>query len=140
MVFVDVREMAAEVEHLRAELQAVTEALAVERAHRNILQRAVLRLRAIEEGDEQSTDSNLDSNSGSDSGGGRGGANSNSSADVLSLREKRRRDDKVDEGAPDGQDDSLYVFDDEDASRAAFDEFFATPDPHLDKVRGFLLD
>ena len=138
MVFVDVREMAAEVEHLRAELQAVTEALAVERAHRNILQRAVLRLRAIEEGDEQSTDSN--SNPNSDSGKGRGGANSNSSADVLSLREKRRRDDKVDEGAPDGQDDSLYVFDDEDASRAAFDEFFATPDPHLDKVRGFLLD
>lgn len=136
MVFVDVREMAAEVEHLRAELQAVTEALAVERAHRNILQRAVLRLRAIEEGDEQSTDSN----SGSDSGEGRVGANSDSRADVLSLREKRRRDDKVDEGAPDGQDDSLYVFDDEDASRAAFDEFFATPDPHLDKVRGFLLD
>jgi DNA gyrase/topoisomerase IV subunit A len=33
-----------------------------------------------------------------------------------------------------------YVFDDEDAAMTAFDDFFATPDPHLDKVRGFLLD
>lgn len=37
-------------------------------------------------------------------------------------------------------DENMYVFDDEDESRAAFDRFFAAPDPHLDKVRGFLLD
>ena len=42
----------------------------------------------------------------------------------------------------DGVDDrgNVYVFDDEDASRVAFDEFFGAHDPHLDKVRGFLLD
>lgn len=36
--------------------------------------------------------------------------------------------------------DNVYVFDDGDESTAAFDAFFATPDPHLDKVRRFLLD
>lgn len=36
--------------------------------------------------------------------------------------------------------DNVYVFDDEDESRVAFDEFFSAPDPHLEKVRGFLLD
>jgi len=35
---------------------------------------------------------------------------------------------------------NVYVFGDEDESTDAFDRFFATPDPHLDKVRGFLLD
>ena len=39
-----------------------------------------------------------------------------------------------------GQDVDLYVFDEGDESGAAFDEFFAAPDPHLEKVRGFLLD
>jgi hypothetical protein len=34
----------------------------------------------------------------------------------------------------------VYVFADDDESTVAFDRFFATPDPHLDKVRGFLLD
>lgn len=42
---------------------------------------------------------------------------------------------------PDGAGpDNVYVFGDDDASGAAFDKFFATPDPHQDKVRGFLLD
>lgn len=36
--------------------------------------------------------------------------------------------------------DNVYVFDDGDDSTDAFDRFFASPDPHLDKVRGFLLD
>lgn len=39
-----------------------------------------------------------------------------------------------------GDADNIYVFDDEDDARDAFDAFFAAPDPHLDKVRGFLLD
>lgn len=37
-------------------------------------------------------------------------------------------------------DENIYVFDEEDEVGAAFDDFFSTPDPHLDKVRGFLLD
>ncbi len=43
------------------------------------------------------------------------------------------------DGDIDGQ-ENLYVFDDEDESGAAFDAFFGVNDPHLDKVRGFLLD
>lgn len=39
-----------------------------------------------------------------------------------------------------GEADNIYVFDDDDDARDAFDAFFAAPDPHLDKVRGFLLD
>lgn len=39
-----------------------------------------------------------------------------------------------------GELDNIYVFDDDDDARDAFDAFFAAPDPHLDKVRGFLLD
>lgn len=39
-----------------------------------------------------------------------------------------------------GEADNIYVFDDDDETRDAFDAFFAAPDPHLDKVRGFLLD
>ncbi len=37
-------------------------------------------------------------------------------------------------------DRNIYVFEDEDETGLAFDDFFAAPDPHLDKVRGFLLD
>lgn len=33
-----------------------------------------------------------------------------------------------------------YVFEDDDDSVVAFDEYFSTPDPHLEKLRGFLLD
>ncbi len=33
-----------------------------------------------------------------------------------------------------------YVFEDDDAVGAAFDEFFAAPDPDLARIRGFLLD
>ncbi|MEM7272031.1 MAG: hypothetical protein AAF547_03025 [Actinomycetota bacterium] len=43
-------------------------------------------------------------------------------------------------GAERGSDGNIYVFDDQDATGIAFDEFFANPDPDLDKVRGFLLD
>ena len=48
-------------------------------------------------------------------------------------------------GHPDGGGDAgrpgdVYVFDDGDQVADDFDRFFASPDPHLDKVRGFLLD
>lgn len=39
----------------------------------------------------------------------------------------------------DGRSDNVYVFDDGDSVGEAFDEFFAAPDPHLDKIRRFLL-
>lgn len=39
-----------------------------------------------------------------------------------------------------GEANNIYVFDDDDDAREAFDAFFGAPDPHLDKVRGFLLD
>ena len=54
-------------------------------------------------------------------------------------RSKRGRTDTGD-GISIESDENVYVFDDEDETRAAFDDFFSTPDPHLDKVRGFLLD
>lgn len=115
----DVTGLAAEVEQLRAELEAVSEELEIERAHRHILQRAVLRLRSVEE-----------------TGG------SGDDGDVLSLDSDRpdKMPDNMPKNMPENMPENMYVFDDEDASRAAFDEFFATPDPHLDKVRGFLLD
>jgi hypothetical protein len=61
---------------------------------------------------------------------------------VLRLREGQSEvvNDAILEGAVLDEDGNIYVFDDEDASVDAFDEFFAAPDPHLDKVRGFLLD
>jgi hypothetical protein len=48
------------------------------------------------------------------------------------------------EGDPDGDSDNdsdnVYVFAVDDESTDAFDRFFTSPDPHLDKVRRFLLD
>lgn len=51
------------------------------------------------------------------------------------VRKSRRKG-----GRDRGPTGNVYVFDDQDAGRAAFDEFFTSPDPELDKVRGFLLD
>ncbi len=42
--------------------------------------------------------------------------------------------------SPASSDGNVYVFEEQDDFRAAFDEFFTAPDPHLDKVRRFLLD
>ncbi|MEM9653438.1 MAG: hypothetical protein AAGA65_15185 [Actinomycetota bacterium] len=54
-------------------------------------------------------------------------------AERAERAEKRRRTSKR-------STENVYVFDDQDETRVAFDEFFNEPDPHLDKVRGFLLD
>ncbi len=105
-------ELVEEVEQLRSELSAVSEELDIERAHRSVLQRAVMRFRSVE----------------------------NLSVDELSIDGRKVDGLTVEADRPEVIGDNVYVFDDEDASRAAFDEFFAAPDPHLEKVRGFLLD
>ncbi len=47
--------------------------------------------------------------------------------------------DRADAGAELDDSDNVYVFDRNDSVGEAFDAFFAEPDPHLDKVRNFLL-
>ncbi|MGI9598378.1 MAG: hypothetical protein ACR2QK_19595 [Acidimicrobiales bacterium] len=100
----------AEVQQLRGLLRDMSERLDAERAHRTVLQRAV----------------------------------GYATARVRALeRFELGQTVELDPvgGLSDGKGGgNQYVFDDEDESRAAFDEFFAAPDPHLEKVRGFLLD
>lgn len=103
----------AQIEQLRAEVRDLSELLLAERAHRTVLQRAV--------GYATARARALERTEGGDS------------VEVLALG--RPRGNSIDRDSAD-----LYVFDDEDEAGAAFDEFFATPDPHLEKVRGFLLD
>ncbi len=60
-------------------------------------------------------------------------------AEKAKRRKRQRKSDK-NTRIETVSDENVYVFDDEDEVRVAFDDFFSTPDPHLDKVRGFLLD
>lgn len=130
-------DLLAEVEHLRAELEAVSQELEIERAHRNVLHRAVLRLRSIEDDDSSDADNailSLDGGSASYQNSPTDGGSSNTANRTANNTANRTANNTAENAQ------NVYVFDDEDESRDAFDEFFATPDPHLEKVRGFLLD
>lgn len=149
----------AEVARLTAQLEAVSAELADERAYsaslKRVVDRAKTRIKEMEQADRGFSDEDLAGAPGSadptesadtaeaDDGvdlsfgkkgrsRGRGAAKAKAKRRSIKAPKKRRSSNRADE--------NVYVFDDHDETRVAFDEFFTNPDPHLDKVRGFLLD
>lgn len=141
----------SEVVQLSAQLEAVTAALEDERTHsaslKRVVDRAKARIKEMEQLDRRfgqddiagdtadSGDAELEE--GVDLSFGKKGRSKGRTSDKSKRRgakaKKKRRTSKR-------STENVYVFDDHDETRVAFDEFFANPDPHLDKVRGFLLD
>ncbi len=109
-------ELIDEITRLRRELRRTKRKLLAERSKCGALQRKVAsasaKVQAVEEADRVATKNGV---------------------------EIRRRAGKGAEAASETR-DNVYVFEDDDASRSAFDDFFSAPDPHLEKVRQFLLD
>ncbi|MGB5757921.1 MAG: hypothetical protein WBM50_13475 [Acidimicrobiales bacterium] len=117
----------AEIERLRNQVRELSARLEDERTHRRLLERAVgyaaARARALELADPEQAECLL-ALDGPEMALARAAAGPGGIDGIDGIDERG----------------NVYVFDDEDASRVAFDEFFGAHDPHLDKVRGFLLD
>ena len=151
-------------ERLTGLLAAVSAELAEERANgatlKRLVDRAKDRIRELEQADRREADGFVvvDEAAGPDGFDADGVdlvfgdrarfATEQVEVDAAPARPKSRRRSKAERLAARAekklkaakQTENVYVFDDHDEGRAAFDEFFAKPDPHLDKVRGFLLD
>ncbi len=150
----------AEVARLTAQLEAVSAELMDERSHsaslKRVVDRAKDRIREMEQADRRFSDEDLAGGAGGVGDAADGSLDLDTDEDDgvdLSFgkkgRSKGRGVAKAKRRSTKGQkkrriskrsDENVYVFDDQDETRVAFDEFFTNPDPHLDKVRGFLLD
>lgn len=135
-----------EVAALRTQLEAVTAELVEERAYsatlKRLVERAKVRIKELEHGGQRFSEQDL-------AGQPHPVAPSEDVAGAESARrfarKRRPRRRATDPGEPatdpgEPATENVYVFDDHDEAREAFDEFFSNPDPHLDKVRGWLLD
>lgn len=147
----------AEVARLTAQLEAVSAELADERSHsaslKRVVDRAKVRIKEMEQLDRRFSEEDLagtpgsatispqdaaepDEDDGVDLSFGKKGRSKGRGVAKAKRRSAKGKKRRISNRA----DENVYVFDDHDESRVAFDEFFSNPDPHLDKVRGFLLD